>query len=343
MVRSSGERVGGVFEAPILSLDDRRARVRALDACLACLENAQERGETEVSDDLAAQLRASVPGVAAGMSTTHALDLVFAAQSHYLTARVGARGRRSVDGRLPSWGQPVDTRAARELTERIKSAADEICVLLLEAHERRAWVALGYATWEQYVKSEFELSRRRSYELLIRARVTLELTAASGLPDLPRISTLAALQINASLPTVVRAIRRRSAGLPDRRTAEIVEDVVREARRGMRRGERRAASERSPRDERQAEPERSPRDDQRTSPTRDRLSEALQLLSTMPAPAVVLAAFGEADQACPDDAEVERALGWLSEFARRLREARWHRRQAAEDAQLVCGGPHIAS
>lgn len=339
MVGSNGGRVCRDFEAPILSLDDRRARLRALDACLAPLENAQERGETEVGDDLAAQLRASVPGVTAGMPTTRALDLVFAAQSRYLPARVGAGGRRAIDRRLAGWGQPADTRTAQELTERIKGAADEICVLLLEAHERRAWAALGYGTWEQYVKSEFELSRRRSYELLTRARVTLELTAASGLSDLPRISTLAALQINANLPAVVRDIRRRSAGLPDWRTAEIVDDVVREARQGMRRGERRSTR----RGERQTASERSPRDDQPISPTEYRLAEALQLLSTMPPPAVALAAYAEADHAYPDEADVERTLRWLSEFSRRLRETRWHRRQADEGTQLVCGGPHIAS
>ena len=54
---------------------------------------------------------------------------------------------------------------------------------MLEAHDRRAWQALGYPTWEQYVKKEFNLSRSRSYQLLDRAKVTHALFAA-GLDEM---------------------------------------------------------------------------------------------------------------------------------------------------------------
>lgn len=46
---------------------------------------------------------------------------------------------------------------ARQLTERIRSAADTLCQLLAEAHDRGAWRALGYDSFNAYVSSAAEL------------------------------------------------------------------------------------------------------------------------------------------------------------------------------------------
>jgi hypothetical protein len=79
----------------------------------------------------------------------------------------------------------ISVDAAQELTKLIKSKLEgildqvhEVHELILEAHDRRAWQALGYPTWQQYVKKEFNLSRSRSYQLLDRARVQQALLAA---------------------------------------------------------------------------------------------------------------------------------------------------------------------
>jgi membrane-associated HD superfamily phosphohydrolase len=76
--------------------------------------------------------------------------------------------------------------AARDLTKLIKDRLEDIFgqiheveQLILEAHDRRAWQALGYSTWEQYVKKEFALSRSRSYQLLDQARVVNRLREAA--------------------------------------------------------------------------------------------------------------------------------------------------------------------
>jgi hypothetical protein len=74
---------------------------------------------------------------------------------------------------------------ARDLTKLIKGKLEgildqvyEVHQLMLKAHDRKAWQALGYPTWQQYVKKEFNLSRSRSYQLLDRARVQQALLAA---------------------------------------------------------------------------------------------------------------------------------------------------------------------
>jgi hypothetical protein len=79
----------------------------------------------------------------------------------------------------------ISVDAARDLTRLIKGKLEgildqvhEVHQPILEAHDRRAWQPLGYPTWEQHVKKEFNLSRSRSYQLLDRARVIQALFAA---------------------------------------------------------------------------------------------------------------------------------------------------------------------
>jgi hypothetical protein len=79
----------------------------------------------------------------------------------------------------------ISVDAARDLTKLIKGKLEgildqvhEVHQLILEAHDRRAWQALGYPTWQAYVKKEFNLSRSRSYQLLDRAKVHQVLLAA---------------------------------------------------------------------------------------------------------------------------------------------------------------------
>lgn len=68
--------------------------------------------------------------------------------------------------------QPAE---AMELTSRIKGHVAKAWVLLSEAHERKAHLAMGYGTWAEYVETEFEMSRSYSYRLLDLASVIREL------------------------------------------------------------------------------------------------------------------------------------------------------------------------
>jgi len=55
---------------------------------------------------------------------------------------------------------------ARDLTDRIKTAVDDLADMLYRAHEGRAWAALGYESWKAYCKTEFQMSKQHSYRLL---------------------------------------------------------------------------------------------------------------------------------------------------------------------------------
>jgi hypothetical protein len=64
-------------------------------------------------------------------------------------------------------------------------------VLLLQAHEQRAWAALGYPSWAAYIEAEFSMSRSRSYQLIHQARVIKELEAVAGVSTSVDISEAA--------------------------------------------------------------------------------------------------------------------------------------------------------
>ena len=55
---------------------------------------------------------------------------------------------------------------ARELTDRIKTAVDDLAELLWRAHEGKAWMALRYGSWREYCEAEFQMSSRHAYRLL---------------------------------------------------------------------------------------------------------------------------------------------------------------------------------
>lgn len=70
---------------------------------------------------------------------------------------------------------------ARAITVEINDTAGKLYELVYEAHERKAWSAVGYTTWNDYVTAEFKnVSRKYSYELIDKGAVMLALEAALG-------------------------------------------------------------------------------------------------------------------------------------------------------------------
>lgn len=204
----------------------------SFDACLSALEEAHLGGEVAVSETMATQFSAGLPWLAPGMLVRDAIDGVFLEQARWLGTDDDAdeapvRIRR----------QPMAGDQARALTDRIKLEIRNVCVLLLEAHDRRAWSALDYSSWERYVKVEFGLSRSRSYELLDQGRVLRAIRSAAALAGVPDISAHAAGQIKHRLTEVLSEIRRRLAladGAAD--PAMVIADVIRAERRRRRTG-----------------------------------------------------------------------------------------------------------
>ena len=117
---------------------------------------------------------------------------------------------------------------AVRLTQRIRDAAEETWALLMEAHEGRAWNAMGYGTWADYVSSEFGISRSRSYQLIDQAAVV---RAIGGVVSTDvDISEADARRIKPMLAEVVDHLRDRTANLSHEQTAEVLREVIREVK-----------------------------------------------------------------------------------------------------------------
>lgn len=310
-------------------------RVRVLDQCLKEVEDAIERGEAILSGNLAVRWANVLPELQPGMQISKALEAVFAQQAHefdrreqvVLSQSSDAASRRRLQPSTAKrasqgaaeqasdhfWVLPneevVETEIseadARSLTERIKRELQSFSILLLEAHDRRAWDPMGYPTWGAYTRSEFGLSRRRSYELLDHARVGLALKAAVGMSGIPHITPYAAEQIKGQLLEVTAQIRALAIDADPSEAEAIVASVVREARDRAKREQKRnrpsIVASTGIRDEPAligvgADGGRcvaSPRGEKGF----DNLVSAIQLLASMPPPDVEVARLFEADPA----------------------------------------------
>ena len=56
-----------------------------------------------------------------------------------------------------------DANLCPRLTDRIKAGVSDVAEMLHRAHEGGAWSALGYPSWAEYCKAEFEMSPAHSY------------------------------------------------------------------------------------------------------------------------------------------------------------------------------------
>jgi hypothetical protein len=288
------------------SRQSQRERMRRLDACLEILERLRERDETLIPAGVAVRLRPHVPGLAGGMPISVAMRIVLSAQEALLSP---ARDRvLSLPAETQSAGATqaivaLTEAEARDLTDRIKVASRRTCFLLLEAHERRAWAPLGYRTWEQYVRTEFDLSRSRSYQLLDQGRVIRTLEEAAGVSRILDISAFAAEQLKPQLPKVTEVLRSRTSAVPEEGRAALAAMVIREQRLAI------VARNRT----------RAPRSAARSAGAffdLAHLTQAVHTLACMPPVDEVIALVPGADPGWLT--EVRSAHDWLRSFSRAI-------------------------
>jgi hypothetical protein len=60
---------------------------------------------------------------------------------------------------------------ALALTEEIRKTTQDLYVLFLRAYKGNAHVALGYASWREYVSTEFDMSQANAYQILDQGRI----------------------------------------------------------------------------------------------------------------------------------------------------------------------------
>jgi hypothetical protein len=234
--------------------------------------------------------------------------------SAILSADAGADIAALADHLSRDEWEPIDEPEARLLTERIRTATRQVCLLLMEVHERRAWLALGYSSWEHYVQREFNISRSRSYELLDQARVVLELRSAAGMQIVPDVSAYVAVQIKPRLRQLTDTIRERAGDASESEAVAIVAEVVDEYRVQAARLRQIARARRAETD------------------NLGHFCDAIELLSSMPPVSRTVQLVDRAE-----DAQVEKvssALRWLTEFV-----TEWKRQDVGARLPIPPAGP----
>jgi hypothetical protein len=121
---------------------------------------------------------------------------------------------------------PLDANQAKELTEYIRSTSNVLYVLIERAHSGKAHTALGYKTFEEYVRAEFDISRSRAYQLLNQSRVISELESALPEGTPVHITEAAARDLKHALDDLVPEIRERTADLSPDVAGEVLEEMV---------------------------------------------------------------------------------------------------------------------
>jgi hypothetical protein len=99
---------------------------------------------------------------------------------------------------------------AKKLTQKIKTTVDELWPLLVQAREGKAWKALGYSAWEDYVKAEFGMSRSYAHRLIEQGEIIEAIeNAVIDLSPMGNISERAARELKDDLPAATAEIRKR--------------------------------------------------------------------------------------------------------------------------------------
>lgn len=119
---------------------------------------------------------------------------------------------------------------AREITDAIRAAATATYVLLSLAHSGKAHKALGYETWADYVRSEFDLSASRSYQLLDLSKVVNEIEEATPEGTVIKLTEAQARDIKRELPKITEIIKIETDGLDPDDASEAVDRIIKDVR-----------------------------------------------------------------------------------------------------------------
>lgn len=123
--------------------------------------------------------------------------------------------------------------AAEEVTEAIKSYATATWVLVKRAHDGKAWKSLGYSTWADYVKTEFDMSASRSYQLINQAEVIAALEDAAPTGTRLLLTEAQTRDIKQQLPRITEKVKKETSGDDPAMAASKINEMVEKEREAI--------------------------------------------------------------------------------------------------------------
>lgn len=147
----------------------------------------------------------------------------------------------------------MDETEAREVTEAIRSAATATYILLAHAHEGKAYKALGYDTWADYVREEFEISSQRSYQLLDLSKAVKMIESAAPEGTNVKLTEAQARGIKKELPKITEQIAEATKGKTPEEAEEEIDRIVGDVREQKKADDKAIAEKQAKIDEAEAE------------------------------------------------------------------------------------------
>lgn len=119
---------------------------------------------------------------------------------------------------------------ARHITEAIRSAATATYLLLTEAYNKKAHLAMGYDSWSAYVKGEFDMSASRSYQLLDLGKTVKMIEGASPEGTDVKLTEAQARDIKRELPRITERVEEETYGMSPEEASERVKEIIAQER-----------------------------------------------------------------------------------------------------------------
>lgn len=122
---------------------------------------------------------------------------------------------------------------AKQLTEQIRAGTLDLWKLIVRAHDERAWAALSYPGFGEYVRQEFSMSRAKAYRLLDYGHLQEALSHCETKPGQLASVELAKLETPAEQTEAWQEAVETTKGKPRTIDVEaVVEKKVRAKRNG---------------------------------------------------------------------------------------------------------------
>lgn len=125
---------------------------------------------------------------------------------------------------------PLTKEQAVEITARIKTTTNLLYMLIKRAHAGKAYEALGYRTFKDYIAGEFQFSTVYAYRLLNQANFIEAIEAKVPTGTEVRISEPVSKELKHVLPELLEEIEDKTTGLEADDAGAVIEDIIRERR-----------------------------------------------------------------------------------------------------------------
>ena len=117
---------------------------------------------------------------------------------------------------------------ANKITEAISHTTGALWSLLYTAHSRKAHLALGYKTWNEYIDEKFGISRSAAHALVTQGAVIETLTSVAPEGTKLHFTQAQARAVKKSLDAVASIAAERTVGKTPEEAQEIINEIVAE-------------------------------------------------------------------------------------------------------------------